>query len=85
MTDCFLFCGCVPDLTEPVDIFSDWVDSAEAVSKLQGPAERPVPAGTASAGASGSKRPRSVTVPPTPAEDPPVPARRFVQDDSDDD
>lgn len=71
------------DLTEPVDIFSDWVDSAEAVSKLQGASERPAPAGTA--GGSGPKRPKSATMPSTAVEDVPAPSRRFVQEDSDDD
>ena len=74
---------CTIDLTEPVDIFSDWVDSAEAVSKLQGASERPAPAGAS--GGSGPKRPRSATMPSAAAEDAPVPSRRFVQEDSDDD
>ncbi|KIM30688.1 hypothetical protein M408DRAFT_328212 [Serendipita vermifera MAFF 305830] len=68
-------------LTEPVDIFADWIDSSEAASKLA--AQRgPISPIVASAGAATSRAPRNAALEDIDEQDA-APRRRFVQADSD--
>ena len=71
----------VIDLTEPVDIFADWIDSATLLSKNVRAPINPV---AASGGAGTSRAPRAAAM--GEGDEPEAqPRRRFVQEDSDDD
>ncbi len=73
----------IPDLTEPVDIFADWIDSSEAASKLATQRGGPISPIVASAGAGPSRAPRNGVI--DEGDEQEAPRRRFVQADSDED
>jgi hypothetical protein len=80
-----LLSSCDLDLTEPVDIFADWIDSSEAASKLHPQVSRgPISPITPTAEASSSRLARNDSMADEETQDS-VPRRRFVNEDSDDD
>jgi hypothetical protein len=70
----------VVDLTEPVDIFADWIDSATLLSKN---VRAPVGPVVTSGGAGPSRAPRAAAMGEGDEQEA-QPRRRFVQEDSDD-
>ncbi|KAG8756118.1 hypothetical protein FRC14_003372 [Serendipita sp. 396] len=69
-------------LTEPVDIYADWIDASEAASKQHATSDRRLTGSTPIAEQSSSRLTRA---PANDDDDEPEPRRRFIQADSDDD
>lgn len=74
------------DLTEPVDIFADWIDASEAASKAYNNRKASSPiTPTAEPGSSRAAARTSAPVDIDEREERAPPRRRFVQEESDED